>query len=54
MIPIGLKKRKMMREISIRHHLTPNDQQQAVIPTPLWKLILEVEGWFPVKKEAHI
>ena len=38
---------------SIRHHLTPNDQQQAVIPTPLWKLILEVEGWFPVKQYDH-
>lgn len=35
---------------SIIHHLTENDQQNAVIPTPLWKLILEVEGWFPIKK----
>ena len=34
----------------IVHHLTENDQQNAVIPTPLWTLILEVEGWFPVKK----
>lgn len=35
---------------TIIHHLTENDQQNAVIPTPLWKLILEVKGWFPVKE----
>lgn len=34
---------------TISHHLTPNDQDKAVIPTPLWKLILEVDGWFPVE-----
>ncbi|AXI08633.1 hypothetical protein CV093_07145 [Oceanobacillus sp. 143] len=32
----------------IRHQLTTSDQHTAVIPTPLWELILEVEGWFPV------
>lgn len=32
------------------HYLTEDDQQERVIPTPLWKLILEVEGWFRVKK----
>lgn len=36
-------------EESIVHYLTEQDQQNAVIPTPLWKLILEVKGWFPVK-----
>lgn len=41
-------------EDKIIHHLTENDQERAVIPTPLWKLILEVEGWFPVKYTKHI
>ena len=36
-------------EDMIIHHLTESDQERAVIPTPLWQLILEVDGWFPVK-----
>lgn len=38
----------MIEDEPIRHQLTITDQQEAVIPTPLWKLILDVEGWFPV------
>jgi len=35
---------------TISLQLTKNDKRQAVIPTPLWKLILEIEGWFPVER----
>ncbi|WP_439144822.1 NADH-dependent flavin oxidoreductase [Virgibacillus profundi] len=48
--PHWVEKVKNEEEDRVIHHLTENDQQKAVIPTPLWKLILEVEGWFPVKK----
>lgn len=37
-------------ENTLNHFLTPENQQERVIPTPLWKLILEVEGWFAVKQ----
>ena len=46
--PHWVEKVQHNEEETISHQLTTNDQQQAVIPTPLWKLILEVEGWFPV------
>lgn len=48
--PHWIQKVRNGEEDTIRHHLTENDQHEAIIPTPLWKLILEVEGWFPVKK----
>jgi len=37
-------------EEGIINHLTENDRTKAVIPSPLWKHIMEVEGWFPVKR----
>jgi 2,4-dienoyl-CoA reductase-like NADH-dependent reductase (Old Yellow Enzyme family) len=46
--PHWVKKVQNNGEETIRHQLTTTDQHQAVIPIPLWKLILEVEGWFPV------
>lgn len=48
--PHWIEKTRNDEEDTIIPYLTENDQQKAVIPTPLWKLILEVEGWFPVKK----
>ena len=48
--PHWVEKANADQEDTIIHHLTENDQQNAVIPTPLWKLILEVQGWFPVKE----
>lgn len=48
--PHWVEKVQNNEEETIRHQLTPTDQQEAIIPTPLWKLILEVEGWFPVKR----
>lgn len=47
--PHWVEKVQHNNESSIRRELTIDDQQEAVIPIPLWKLILEVEGWFPVK-----
>lgn len=48
--PHWVKKVQNNEEETIRHQLTLNDQHQAVIPTPLWKLVLEVDGWFPVDR----
>lgn len=52
--PDWVEKVKQGKEDTIIHYLTEEDQQRATIPTPLWKLILEVEGWFPVKKGEKI
>ncbi|CAM4196886.1 NADH-dependent flavin oxidoreductase [Lacicoccus alkaliphilus] len=41
-------------EEAIIDHLTEHDRTKAVIPAPLWKHIMEVEGWFPVKRNADI
>ncbi|RDW19815.1 NADH-dependent flavin oxidoreductase [Oceanobacillus chungangensis] len=46
--PDWVEKTQQNEEDTIRHELTFDDQHKAVIPTPLWKLILEVEGWFQV------
>ncbi|WP_338471673.1 NADH-dependent flavin oxidoreductase [Niallia sp. XMNu-256] len=48
--PHWVEKVRNEEEDSLILSLTENDQQKTVIPTPLWKLILEVDGWFPVKK----
>ncbi|WP_428910618.1 NADH-dependent flavin oxidoreductase [Niallia sp. Krafla_26] len=48
--PHWVEKVKNDQEGTISQQLTQNDQHQAVIPTPLWRLILEVEGWFPVQR----
>lgn len=48
--PNWVEKVMLQMEQVISHHLTVNDQQKATIPTPLWKQILEVEGWFPVER----
>lgn len=40
------------KEETIIDHLTENDRMKAVIPAPLWKHIMEVEGWFPVRRTA--
>lgn len=36
-------------EDTLTRLLTPDNQKECVIPTPLWKLILEIEGWFNVQ-----
>lgn len=49
--PDWVEKVKNGHEDELIHHLTEDDQERATIPTPLWKLILEVEGWFPVERQ---
>lgn len=51
--PHWVEKVENGEEDKIIDHLTESDQDRAMIPTPLWKLILEVEDWFPVKVEVH-
>lgn len=48
--PHWVEKVQNQKEETISQQLKQNKQHQAVIPTPLWKLILEVEGWFPVQR----
>ncbi|ETI68057.1 NADH-dependent flavin oxidoreductase [Neobacillus vireti] len=48
--PHWVEKVQNHKEEAISQQLKQNEQHQAVIPTPLWKLILEVEGWFPVER----
>ncbi|TVX92420.1 NADH-dependent flavin oxidoreductase [Paenibacillus agilis] len=38
-------------ESLITHTLKTSVQKEKSIPTPLWKLILSLEGWFPVEKD---
>lgn len=42
------------KEETIKQYLTENDQHNSVIPSPLWKNIMEVEGWFPVRRHADM
>ncbi|MEH7235391.1 NADH-dependent flavin oxidoreductase [Bacillus sp. JJ1562] len=46
--PHWVEKVQNDEEETIRYQLSTSDQHKAIIPTPLWKLILEIEGWFPV------
>lgn len=47
--PHWVEKVQRGEEDTIKYYLTEDDQHEAMIPNPLWKLVLEVEGWFPVK-----
>lgn len=49
--PHWVEKVQNHKEDMISLELKQSEQHQTVIPTPLWKLILEVEGWFPVEKD---
>ncbi|MDR7075776.1 2,4-dienoyl-CoA reductase-like NADH-dependent reductase (Old Yellow Enzyme family) [Neobacillus niacini] len=48
--PHWVEKVQNHKEETISQQLNQNEQHQAVIPTSLWKLILEVEGWFPIER----
>lgn len=48
--PNWIEKVMLQMEHIISRHVTPEDQQKATIPTPLWNQILAVEGWFPVER----
>ncbi|WP_407656747.1 hypothetical protein [Lysinibacillus yapensis] len=48
--PKWVEKVQNHKEETISQQLKQDQQHEAVIPTPLWNLILEVEGWFPVER----
>lgn len=48
--PLWVEKVQNGQEEQIVHQLQLDQQKQAVIPTPLWKLIVEIEGWFNVAR----
>ena len=48
--PHWVEKVQNHKEETISQQLKQNEQHQTIIPTPLWKLILEVEGWFPIER----
>lgn len=40
------------RTEDIRTTLTPDDQEELVVPSPLWQAIVNTPGWFPVVQKA--
>lgn len=48
--PEWVEKMENNKSDQIRHFIEPHLQKTLEIPTPLWKLILEIDGWFQVKK----
>ena len=48
--PHWVEKVQNNEEESISHQLKRHEPHQAIIPTPLWELIIEIEGWFPVEQ----
>lgn len=52
--PYWVEKAEAEQEGEIKEYFTENDQNSAVVPTPLWKLIMELDGWFPVRKTEKI
>ena len=48
--PHWVEKVQNHKEETISQQLKQNEQHQTIIPTPLWNLILEVEGWFPIER----
>lgn len=52
--PNWVEKAKSDQSDQIKKYFTENDQLTAAVPSPLWKLILEIEGWFPVQKNTAI
>jgi 2,4-dienoyl-CoA reductase-like NADH-dependent reductase (Old Yellow Enzyme family) len=49
MEPKWVEKTQNNEEDQIRVTLTKNDQSELFIPDPLWNMIMNVPGWFPVK-----
>lgn len=48
--PYWVEKMEMNKAEEIRHSIDPNMQKDLEVPDPLWKLILEIDGWFQVQK----
>lgn len=54
MEPQWVEKVEQGKEKEIATTINPNDQSLLNIPDPLWELILNVPGWFPVEKEIAL
>lgn len=52
--PYWVEKAEKEEDQQIKRYFTENDQHSAVVPSPLWKLIMELDGWFPVNKTETI
>ena len=52
MEPQWVEKVEQGNENEIKTTINHNDQALLTIPDPLWELILNVPGWFPVEKET--
>ncbi|CAD2074654.1 hypothetical protein GCM10007275_06410 [Jeotgalicoccus coquinae] len=48
--PHWVEKAEQEEDQKIKRYFTEHDQLSASVPSPLWKLIMEIDGWFPVKK----
>jgi 2,4-dienoyl-CoA reductase-like NADH-dependent reductase (Old Yellow Enzyme family) len=51
MDPQWVEKVEQGKEKEITTTINPNNQSLLTIPDPLWELILNVTGWFPIEKE---
>ena len=52
MEPQWVEKVEQGKEKEIKTTINPSDQALLTIPDPLWELILNVPGWFPIEKET--
>jgi 2,4-dienoyl-CoA reductase-like NADH-dependent reductase (Old Yellow Enzyme family) len=50
MEPQWVEKVEQGEEYDVKTTINPNDQALLAIPDPLWELILNVPGWFPIEK----
>ena len=50
--PQWVEKVEQGNESKIKTTIHPNDQALLTVPDPLWELIMNVPGWFPVVKET--
>jgi len=48
--PDWVQKVEEGRENEIATVLYPDQQEELVVPTGLWKRIMSVKGWFPVQE----
>ncbi|MBZ5752739.1 NADH-dependent flavin oxidoreductase [Metabacillus rhizolycopersici] len=52
MEPQWVEKVEQGKEKEIKTTINPSNQALLTIPDPLWELILDVPGWFPIEKET--
>ncbi len=53
MEPKWVEKVQQGEEKEIKTTINNNDQSLLAVPDPLWKLMFDVPGWFPVDKEKQ-